>query len=165
MELLDGIARSLFGASASLPDEHDVALFQSVLDSQIRSMEDIDATLSATGALAFSAMTYLLATDEVRGGALLARVLAIALLVPVALIGIAIVRYHQLDAPDLEDLAAELSDDRAAALERARSGMVDAFRANREAIDAKKALRAWSTLTAAALFLTDLLGYVVHWSR
>lgn len=161
---VDEIVRSLFGTrSAPLPDEHDVALYQSILDSQVRSMEEIDAILSATGVLAFSAMTYLLSTDEVRTGAPAARVLAVAMLAPVALVGVAIMRHRQRDAPDLNDLELELLHDRTAAFARARAGMVESFNANRETMAAKKRIRAWSTLLAAAFFLTDLLGFVVHW--
>jgi hypothetical protein len=163
-DLLHELARVVVGPRpGEPPDERDVAFYQSILDSQIRSLEEIDAILSATGVLAFSAMTYLLSTDAVRSGPVVARLLAVALLVPVAFISVAIIGYPQLDAPDIGDLEVELHRNRPAAFARARQVMVDAFQANSETILAKKRFRFWATVLAAAFFLSDLLIFVVGW--
>ena len=61
----------------SLPDDHDVALYQNVLESQLRRMDGIDAILSATGLLVFTAMTYLFSLDGIKDGPLTARVIAL----------------------------------------------------------------------------------------
>jgi hypothetical protein len=163
-DLLHELARIVVGPRlGESPDERDVAFYQSILDSQIRSLDEIDAILSATGVLAFSAMTYLLSTDAVRSGQVVARLLAVALLVPVALIGVAIIGYPQLDAPDIGDLEVELQRNRAAAFASARQAIVEAFQGNLETILAKRRFRFWTTLLAAAFFLSDLLIFVVGW--
>jgi type VI protein secretion system component VasK len=125
-------------------------------------MDGIDAILSATGLLIFTAMTYLLTVDDVKN-ALIPRLIALALNVPLAITVWAILRYGQTDAPDLEDLDEGLRENREGSFEAARTAMVAAFVANRRGIEAKKRLRAWSTLLAAFLFVADLLGFVVHW--
>jgi hypothetical protein len=110
----------------SLPADHDIALYQSVLDGQLRRMDGIDAILSATGLLIFAALSYLLTVDDVKN-ALIARLIAIALNVPLAITVWAILRYGQSDAPDLEDLDEGLRENRDGAFEAARDAMVDAF--------------------------------------
>jgi hypothetical protein len=150
-------------AADALAEDHDVRFYQSALDGQQRRLDALDAILSATGLLVFTAMTYLLAIDTVRDGPLAPRLLAVALLLPVALTVYAVVGYAGVDAPDLVEFDAAVRENRAASYEEARRAMVQAFVANRHALVAKQLLRNWATALASVLFLADLLVFVVQW--
>ena len=148
----------------SLPDDHDVALYQNVLESQLRRMDGIDAILSATGLLIFTAMTYLFSLDGIKDGPLTARVICLALLIPLAGTIVAVVSFPGREAPDLEAFDKFLrTDDRKTTFEKTREVLVEAFLTNRRATRAKKMLRTWLTLLAGACFLADWLTFVVKW--